>query len=301
MRDLDPTSNLDTLIDAAQSAEQPSAEDRERVRKQLFARIASGAAAGAVIATTSSTATATAAASTTATVTTALVAKVLGAIALVGAVTASTTIAMRHRGTPPTTPVAPRTVALPVAQRAAAEPARRAEPTQSTGAVNSGTIATPIVAAPTMTAAPAVPVTPAPARPTRAARLMAVRETVQSAPSQTEQAQPAQSTDAPTTTTNSAPREEPAPQRANTLTDEISLIAAARAALARGDAAAALAELDRYAQRFSRGMLRPESLAARVDALCALGDRARARGVADAFVAEFPSSSLAARVRSRCP
>jgi outer membrane protein assembly factor BamD (BamD/ComL family) len=85
------------------------------------------------------------------------------------------------------------------------------------------------------------------------------------------------------------------------LSDEIALIASARAALARGDARAALGELDRYAQQFSHGMLRPESLAARVDALCALGERERARAVAEAFVEEFPSSALAARVRNRCP
>jgi hypothetical protein len=279
MREVDSTSDLGALVDAAQHSDGPSAEDRERVRKQLFARIASGAAAGAVIATTSATATATTVATTTSL--SAVFAKALGAIVLVSAVSATGVYAARQRSASPRATTTIPTQPARATQRE--EPQAHTQSSRllihSAPARASVAVAAPVTAPELARVEPArarTAVTPAATRPTQA------RATQEPA------------------TTAIEPSITPAPT-ANTLGDELALITAARAALAGGRAADALASLDRYGQRFSRGMLRPESLAARVDALCALGERERARAVAAAFVAEFPSSALAARVRNACP
>jgi outer membrane protein assembly factor BamD (BamD/ComL family) len=83
---------------------------------------------------------------------------------------------------------------------------------------------------------------------------------------------------------------------------EISAVDTARTALRAGDAAGALAELDRYEGKFGRsGSLAPEAAVLRIEALLVRGDRARAKALADAFLAAHPKSPLAARVRALVP
>lgn len=269
MSDADPQSNLSVLLDSARGADDPTGEDRERVRTQLFARIASGAAAGAVIATTSSTASATAATSLTA-----IVAKTVGVLALVTAVGATARYATAPRAEPRAISQ-PRAITQP---RASSPGTERAQPTRAAqpevipepARAITAPVAAP-VSAPRAQLEPARPARPRPgieARPTLAEQALATRPAI---------ARPA-----------------------STLGDELALITAARAALARGMADEALAQLDRYEQRFDRGSLRPESLAARVDALCALGRRERAASVAEMFAREFPRSPLLSRVRAAC-
>jgi hypothetical protein len=80
------------------------------------------------------------------------------------------------------------------------------------------------------------------------------------------------------------------------LGDEIALIDAARAALAAGAPAEALSLLDRYRARHPHGMLLPEALAMRIEAIDRGGDHARARALARAFLNEYPHSPLAQRL-----
>ena len=88
----------------------------------------------------------------------------------------------------------------------------------------------------------------------------------------------------------------PAPPTTGALRDEISLIDGARAALGAGSPAEALALLDRYRARHPRGMLLPEALAMRIEAIDLSGDHERARALARSFVAEHPQSPLAPRL-----
>lgn len=83
---------------------------------------------------------------------------------------------------------------------------------------------------------------------------------------------------------------------AGALRDEITLIDGARAALSAGSPGQALALLERYRARHPRGMLLPEALAMRIEAIDRSGDHARAHALARAFLAEYPHSPLAQRV-----
>ena len=78
--------------------------------------------------------------------------------------------------------------------------------------------------------------------------------------------------------------------------DEIALIDGARAALGAGSPARALSLLDRYRARHPRGVLLPEALAMRIEAIDRSGDHARAQALARAFLAEYPHTPLAQRV-----
>lgn len=88
-----------------------------------------------------------------------------------------------------------------------------------------------------------------------------------------------------------------APTGADALRLELQQLDKARALVASGRGAAALAVLDGYARAAPRGALRLEAEALRIDALAQSGRRAEARARAAAFVSKYPSSVLAARVR----
>jgi hypothetical protein len=92
----------------------------------------------------------------------------------------------------------------------------------------------------------------------------------------------------------------PVPVAADSLAQEVALLEQAQRALRDGRGEAALALLDQHARRFPSGALRPESLAARVMALCRLHRQDQARSVARAFLAEAPASPLAPQVRASC-
>ena len=74
----------------------------------------------------------------------------------------------------------------------------------------------------------------------------------------------------------------------------------AQAALRSGDSLVALALLRRLDQRFPRGALREERAAAEVLALCANDLSGEAVGRGRAFLAKYPRSVYAARVRAAC-
>jgi hypothetical protein len=97
-----------------------------------------------------------------------------------------------------------------------------------------------------------------------------------------------------------APDAPPADRRPSSgtgaLRDEIALIDGARAALAAGAPGQALSLLERYRARHPHGMLLPEALAMRIEAIDRGGEHARARALARAFLAGYPNSPLAQRV-----
>lgn len=170
-----------------------------------------------------------------------------------------------------------------------------------TGAVVYATRATPrgdVLArpAPSVVAAspsprPAEPpplATPEPASPVVVAvpRTPSVRTKRASVPTVVGQVTPTE--DAPTQTTPPM----------NTLAVEVKMLDTALTQLRAGAPTAAMDELDRYAQMFPRGVLRPEATAARIEALVALGKLSEARTLAAQFLATHASSPLARRVRA---
>jgi hypothetical protein len=91
----------------------------------------------------------------------------------------------------------------------------------------------------------------------------------------------------------------PAPSGAGAeqLSREVTRLRRARAVLVGGSPASALEVLNGYALEFPSGALRIEAAALRIEAVAALGDHAAARRLAAEFLASFPSSPLATRVR----
>ncbi len=84
------------------------------------------------------------------------------------------------------------------------------------------------------------------------------------------------------------------------LASQVAAIREARAAIRRGDGRAALAAIDQGLPQGQAGPLEQEATLARVSALCLLGDTAAARRTAEQFLARFPGSLLASRIRSSC-
>ncbi|HWB82274.1 MAG TPA: hypothetical protein VG755_45230, partial [Nannocystaceae bacterium] len=125
-----------------------------------------------------------------------------------------------------------------------------------------------------------------------------VREVVQvepAIPPRVEQVEPAKARVEPVT-----PR---APVRAPTIDPmrrELALVESARAAIERGDHAAALARLAEHARAFPTGVLRPEARALRAIALCASDRTAQGRGEARTLLGDAEVSLFHARLRDAC-
>jgi len=83
-----------------------------------------------------------------------------------------------------------------------------------------------------------------------------------------------------------------------TFREELALVSAARASLEAGDGAACLRTLDGYDARFPSGIFLHEVVVLRIEALAASGEGARARTLADQFLATNAKSPYADRVRS---
>lgn len=93
-----------------------------------------------------------------------------------------------------------------------------------------------------------------------------------------------------------APAGKPAAQ--GSLADEVAQLQKAKLALKGGSPAEALSELGTYAQRFPRPMLGAEATVLRIEALSQSGDSARAKALAEGFLAKNPNSPYASRLRS---
>jgi hypothetical protein len=134
----------------------------------------------------------------------------------------------------------------------------------------------PVPPPPVVTPVAAAPAPPLPAEPAAVSPLPPVQET----------------TAAPRARSSAAP----APA-AEDLSEQIRLIEAARAGVASHDSKAALAALDSYSAKFSRGSFGQEALVLRIRALDQAGDFARATALAKSFVTRFPKSPHVARLK----
>ena len=85
----------------------------------------------------------------------------------------------------------------------------------------------------------------------------------------------------------------------DSLARELAALDRARASLAASDASGALREIASYKRAFPAGAMRQEALALEVDATFAKGDDTGARKLAAAFLAAFPDSPQAPRIRRR--
>jgi hypothetical protein len=84
------------------------------------------------------------------------------------------------------------------------------------------------------------------------------------------------------------------------LAEEMALLGQGQRALRAGDPVKALALFDTHARRYPEGALADERELKRAQALCALGDVAKARAAAAAFVREKPGSPLAGKASRIC-
>jgi hypothetical protein len=96
--------------------------------------------------------------------------------------------------------------------------------------------------------------------------------------------------------TDTQPRQE----GQSTLEAELALLRDAKKALDDGDSSRALGILDEHQRRFPNGILVEERASTRVLALCAAGRTAEARASAQDFLAKYPRSPSAPRVRASC-
>ncbi len=94
-----------------------------------------------------------------------------------------------------------------------------------------------------------------------------------------------------------ADRDEAAPRKGSRIAEESAALADARAKLQSGDAHGALAALAAMDREFGVGALSQERAALEIRALAESGQRDRAAREADAFLASYPESPLAARVK----
>jgi hypothetical protein len=172
-------------------------------------------------------------------------------------------------------------------------------------------IAQPIVVEPSVIDAPpvAVPVAlPAPSAPAVAAEDEKVEARPEKPAARRVKAQRAAARSAPKAPPAEAPaaavEPAPAPQAAEPsgqLGEELALLSQVRSAVQEGAPGRALELLSGYEARFGKPILEMEADALRVDALCRSGQRDAARASAEAFQNEWPNSPLGRRVAAACP
>jgi hypothetical protein len=136
--------------------------------------------------------------------------------------------------------------------------------------------ANPIVAAPAVTTAPVVDLDPAPVPV----------ESLAPAPSNTVE--------------KKLPSLAPTDNVQSTLDAELALLRDAKKSLNDGDAAHSLALLDEHQRKFPNGILVEERASTRIYALCAAGKTVEARASTQDFLAKYPRSPSAPRVRTSC-
>ncbi len=115
-------------------------------------------------------------------------------------------------------------------------------------------------------------------------------EPTPAAPTRSRAAEPPRESPPPAGVTSSVPR--------STLAEEVALLDPALLALRQGDAASALSHLSSYEARFPAGELAREARVARIEATLRAGDRERGRALAEAFLAEYPDTAHARRIRA---
>jgi hypothetical protein len=105
---------------------------------------------------------------------------------------------------------------------------------------------------------------------------------------------------APPVVSHAAQHPKPRVEAPPDLDAENLLVTEAQGAIQRKDFATALAKLDAYDRAFHAGILVEEARAARVVAVCGAGRTAEAQTLGRVFLATYPRSPLAPRVRTSC-
>ena len=137
----------------------------------------------------------------------------------------------------------------------------------------------------------------APANPAVLAAPAPAPEPAVAAPSNGDSAQVTKLEDLPTLPDSSASDAAHA-AAAPSLADEVAAIKSAKSALASGNAADSLRQLDAYRAHFPHGRLSQEASVVRIEALLKSGNQAAANAAADRFLAAHADSPYAARVHT---
>ena len=313
----DLTSQDRTLIDRARAGDEPTKEDRTRVRALLAARIGVGTG---LLGTTA----VTARAATAAVVWPKILAAVLvtGAVGSAGIVTyraarpalhevaAPTAAAAGERREPPAVVGAPAATLAPLPEAIAPSSDLR-EAEKGSASVNSaGVVRAPTPRQPALLGNPGRPADralsahgapPNGDAPPSSGPLPVTAGTFDvSGASPHASADVGRSTPATPAVVAHGEPEAPAALPPTTLEAETRLVRAGVAALHAGDAARALALFDEHARTFPQGVLAEERAAERVVALGSLRRCDEARAAAADFLAAHPVSPLAPRVRAAC-
>jgi hypothetical protein len=90
---------------------------------------------------------------------------------------------------------------------------------------------------------------------------------------------------------------EAARRKVDTFSEQVALIDRARTSAGAGDSAGTLQAVEEYDHRFPRGLLSEEALLLRIEAVAARRGREAASGLARRFLAEYPRSVHADRLR----
>ncbi len=307
MSDLHPAARA--LIDAAKRGEGsfPS-EARARVRRSVLRR---AVAVGAAVATTSTASAASKASALVAAWTSPLaVSGVVAALAGVAffVLRAGSTLPEAPRSAPP----APSHVIARVARSVPSPVSSFEAPPAIVSPVPSGVSREPVLAVPAASPSGALPLpkppafaaSPPPALAARSRPATTAAVPVAAGPAAEAIESPVVRTadealGDPAGTTPFASGVRTAPAAAD-LAEDLDLLRQVRASLRAGHSEAALSLLDHAGRRLEAGPLAEEAQVARVSALCQLGRVADARLVTDRFLAAWPTSPLAARLRGGC-
>jgi hypothetical protein len=294
MKELDPLSRA--LLSAAAGCHEPLAADRARIRRRLIARLGVAAGLGALGSAATQTSPAMAAMSGGAVAESSLTATLLGSAKLLalGKVVGLTVAAsaagfggyewLASRADTGAQP----TVAASAARAARARPFVTRGPTAAIAATTADSTATTSAA----TAESQAPERTEPQAPPSAGRAVVARAPTIDQPLR----QPSQAESAPP-----LPPVASFPSEVPNLAAEARGLARAQAALTEGNAAQALTLLDQQKAQFPDGALDEERAAARVLALCRMGQVQAAGAAAAEFLRRSPRSVLAERVANACP
>ncbi len=286
---MDLSNEARTLLDSARMADSAPTDIRRRARQRFVGAVAAGAIGTSALVAKGATLTALGVSTGTSVP--------LGAgasliVTWVGAAVAGLSLGIVAIS--PTTNDKPAVTASAV--RAAPSPLAKAG---SRGATIVSSAPHPIESQPQDTLAPAVTSsaaaqTRAPQGPADSARGQAPRD-LGAAPIDVPQETPA-----PPGATAQLDVSVPSQPTKASIARETQMLAEVQRSLQQGRPATALTKLNQYDAAFPSGMLREESIASRVMALCAFGRAKDAEHWAAEFFRRYPNSPLSARVRGAC-
>jgi hypothetical protein len=302
---IDLTPEDEALLARAREGLTPEPDDQARIKRRLLARIAAGTA----LATSSVSASAGAAAPTASATVLSFLAKVVAIVAVGGAVAAEGYVAVKTMSGPAEPTRAP-AMESPVRQPVPAQvvPNPRLAPLASVPEPPQAVTHDRESVQPAVAPVPVRPVAPV-ARPTPANRdvsslapsTSSIAES-QGKPTPTPLVPPAASAPeaAPALAPNAEAVSPPTPSVPSTLAAEAAILTRAGAAFKGGDLVLALDLLDQHAASFPSGELSQDRESERVLVLCALGRTNDAKAAASRFLASWPRSTYAPRVRESC-